>query len=43
MRILKHFLKLNIVFQSVISNCILLLVQDLENSCEPALNAMTKV
>jgi vacuolar protein sorting-associated protein 53 len=31
------------VFSNVISNCIQLLVQDLENSCEPALTAMAKV
>lgn len=31
------------VFSNVISNCIQLLVQDLENSCEPALIAMAKV
>ncbi|XP_057660392.1 vacuolar protein sorting-associated protein 53 homolog isoform X2 [Diorhabda carinulata] len=30
-------------FHKVISNCIQLLVQDLENSCEPALTAMSKV
>lgn len=28
---------------SVISNCIQLLVQDLETACEPALTAMSKV
>eukprot|EP00112_Aurelia_sp_Birch-Aquarium-sp1_P023247 Seg685.3 transcript_id=Seg685.3/GoldUCD/mRNA.D3Y31 product="Vacuolar protein sorting-associated protein 53-like" protein_id=Seg685.3/GoldUCD/D3Y31 len=31
------------VFHSVISNSIQLLVQDLENACEPALTAMSKV
>lgn len=31
------------VFSNVISNCIQLLVQDLENSCEPALLAMSKI
>ncbi|GJQ81321.1 hypothetical protein Trydic_g20533 [Trypoxylus dichotomus] len=30
-------------FHSVISNCIQLLVQDLENACEPALTAMSKI
>lgn len=30
-------------FFRVISNCIQLLVQDLENACEPALTAMSKV
>lgn len=30
------------IFHSVISNCIHLLVQDLEMACEPALTAMTK-
>ncbi|XP_071057217.1 vacuolar protein sorting-associated protein 53 homolog [Onthophagus taurus] len=30
-------------FHGVISNCIQLLVQDLENACEPALIAMTKI
>lgn len=29
-------------FQKVISNCIQILVQDLENACEPALTAMSK-
>lgn len=32
-----------ILNSSVISNCIQLLVQDLENACEPALTAMSKV
>lgn len=31
------------IFSNVISNCIQLLVQDLENSCEPALLAMSKI
>ncbi|XP_068086641.1 vacuolar protein sorting-associated protein 53 homolog [Anabrus simplex] len=31
------------VFHNVISNCIQLLVQDLEAACEPALSAMTKI
>jgi len=31
------------VFHNVISNCIQLLVQDLEGACEPALTAMTKM
>ncbi|KAF5291601.1 hypothetical protein FQA39_LY14323 [Lamprigera yunnana] len=31
------------IFHSVISNCIQILVQDLENSCEPALTAMSKI
>ena len=31
------------IFSNVISSCIQLLVQDLENSCEPALTAMAKV
>ncbi|CAF0997701.1 unnamed protein product [Brachionus calyciflorus] len=31
------------IFSGVISNCIQLLVQDLENSCEPALTAMSKI
>ncbi|XP_066589349.1 vacuolar protein sorting-associated protein 53 homolog isoform X2 [Prorops nasuta] len=31
------------IFHNVISNCIQLLVQDLESACEPALTAMTKV
>ncbi|XP_018333798.1 vacuolar protein sorting-associated protein 53 homolog [Agrilus planipennis] len=30
-------------FHNVISNCIQLLVQDLENACEPALTAMSKI
>ncbi|KAJ3618412.1 hypothetical protein MTP99_006410 [Tenebrio molitor] len=30
-------------FHKVISNCILILVQDLENACEPALTAMSKI
>ncbi|KAG8300721.1 Vacuolar protein sorting-associated protein 53 [Homalodisca vitripennis] len=31
------------IFHSVISNCIQLLVQDLEMACEPALSAMSKI
>lgn len=31
------------VFNSVIANCIQLLVQDLESACEPALTAMSKI
>jgi len=31
------------VLDSIISNCIQLLVQDLELTCEPSLTAMTKV
>ncbi|XP_049767266.1 vacuolar protein sorting-associated protein 53 homolog [Schistocerca cancellata] len=31
------------VFHNVISNCIQLLVQDLESACEPALTAMSKI
>ncbi|ESO97342.1 hypothetical protein LOTGIDRAFT_214182 [Lottia gigantea] len=31
------------IFHNVISNCIHLLVQDLETACEPALSAMTKM
>ncbi|XP_015586668.1 vacuolar protein sorting-associated protein 53 homolog [Cephus cinctus] len=31
------------IFHNVISNCIQLLVQDLESGCESALNAMTKI
>jgi len=31
------------VIDSVISNCIQLLVQDLESTCDPSLTAMTKV
>ncbi|XP_065166273.1 vacuolar protein sorting-associated protein 53 homolog [Atheta coriaria] len=30
-------------FQSVIANCIQILVQDLENACEPALTTMSKI
>ncbi|KAL1502584.1 hypothetical protein ABEB36_007707 [Hypothenemus hampei] len=30
-------------FHKVISNCIQLLVQDLENACEPSLNSMSKI
>ncbi|KAK9876119.1 hypothetical protein WA026_011236 [Henosepilachna vigintioctopunctata] len=30
-------------FHKVISNCIQILVQDLENACDPALTAMTKI
>lgn len=32
-----------LVFNSVIANCIQLLVQDLESACDPALQAMSKV
>ncbi|KAF5285219.1 hypothetical protein FQR65_LT13334 [Abscondita terminalis] len=31
------------IFHGVISNCIQILVQDLENACEPALTAMSKI
>ncbi|RDD44739.1 Vacuolar protein sorting-associated protein 53-like protein [Trichoplax sp. H2] len=31
------------VFHNIISNCIQLLVQDLDNACDPALNAMIKM
>lgn len=35
--------KIQLLYCSVISNCIQLLVQDLETACEPALTAMSKV
>ena len=34
---------MSLLIFSVISNCIQLLVQDLEGACEPALIAMSKV
>lgn len=43
---LKNFAKLDVIstfVYSVISDCILLLVQDLEAACDSALSAMTKV
>lgn len=36
-------LLLFVFFSRVISNCIQVLVQDLENACEPALTAMSKI